>query len=70
MCTGPKKPSQKSRHQKVHQLADSDDASYSSEVEILSVSAENAANSVKITDYNSKIFAHMELAGALMMLVD
>ena len=38
-----KRPSQKSKHRKVHQLTDSDDASYSSEEEILSVSAENAA---------------------------
>ena len=30
-----KRPSQKSKHQKVHQLADSDDASYSSEQEII-----------------------------------
>ena len=47
-------------------LAGSDDASYSSEEEILSVFTENAANSVEMTDYKSKIFAHMELAGALM----
>ena len=64
-----KKPSQKSKHRKVHQLADSDDASYSSEEEeILSVSAENAVNSVEMTDYKSKIFAHMELGGALVKM--
>ena len=49
-----KRPSQKSKHRKVHQFTDSDDASYSSEEEILSVSAENAANSVEMTDYNAR----------------
>ena len=49
-----KRPSKKSKHRKVHQLTDSDDASYSSEEEILSVSAENAANSVEMTDYNAR----------------
>ena len=58
-----KRPSQKPKHRKVHQLADSDDASYLSEEEILSVPAGNAANSVEMTDYKSKTFAHMELAG-------
>ena len=56
-----KRPSQKSKHQKVHQLADSDDARYSSEEEILSVSAEK-------TDSKSKIFAHKQLAGALVKM--
>ena len=64
-----KKPSpKKSKHRKVHQLADSDDASYSSEEEVLSVSAENAVNSVEMTDYKSKIFAHIELDGALVKM--
>ncbi|XP_015778138.1 PREDICTED: eukaryotic translation initiation factor 3 subunit C-like [Acropora digitifera] len=52
----------------VYQLADSDDASYSSEEEILSVSAKNAANAVEMTDYKAKICAHMELAGALVKM--
>ena len=63
-----KRPPQKSKRRKVHQLADSDDASCSSEEETLSVSTENAANSVEMTDYKSKIFAHMEVAGALVKM--
>ena len=63
-----KRPPPKSKHRKVHQLADSDDASYSSEEETLSVSTENAANSVEVTDYKSKIYAHMEVAGALVKM--
>ena len=53
-----KKPSQKSKHRKVHQLADSDDASYSSEEEILSVSSQNAVNTVEMSEFKIKIFAH------------
>ena len=51
-----KRPPQKSKHRKVHQLADSDDAIYSSEEEILSVSAENAVNSVGMTDHKTKVW--------------
>ena len=39
-CESVTRDSKKLKHRKVHQLADSDDASYSSEEEILSVSAE------------------------------
>ena len=39
-----------------------------SEKEILSVSAENAVNSVDMADYKSKIFEHMELDGAIVKM--
>ena len=35
---------------------------------ILSVSAKNAANALEMTDCKTKIFAHMELAGALVKM--
>lgn len=59
-----KRSSQPSRRGKVHQLADSDDPSYSSE-EILS---ENAVNTVEIPEYKSKIFAHVEIEGVLLKM--
>ena len=63
-----KKPSQKSKHRKVHQLADSDDASYSSEEEILSVSSQNAVNTVEMSEFKSKIFAHIEIEDVLVKM--
>ena len=63
-----KKPSQKSKHRKVHQLADSDDASYSSEGEILSVSSQNAVNTVEMSEFKSKIFAHIEIEDVLVKM--
>ena len=48
-----KKSSQKSKHRKVYQLADSDDSSYSSEEEILSLSSQNAVNTVEMS--NSRV---------------
>ena len=63
-----KRPSQKPKHQKVHQLADSDDTSSLSEEKILSLSAGNADNSMEMTDNKCKTFAHMELAGPLVKM--
>ena len=63
-----KKPSQKSKHRKVHQLADSDDASYPSEEEILSVSSQNAVNSVEMCEFKSKIFAQIEIEDVLVKM--
>ena len=63
-----KKPSQKSKHRKVHQLADSDDASYSSEGEILSVSSQNAVNTVEMSEFKSKIFTHIEIEDVLVKM--
>ena len=63
-----KKPSQKSKHTKIHQLADSDDSSYSSEEEILSVSSQNAVNTVEMSEFKSKIFAHIEIEDVLVKM--
>ena len=62
------KPSQKSKHRKVHQLADSDGASYSSEEEILSLFSQNAVNTVEMSEFKSKVFAHIEIEDALVKM--
>ena len=63
-----KKPSQKSSHRKVHQLADRDEASYFSEEEILSASSQNAVNTVEMSEFKSKIFAHIEIEDVLVKM--
>ena len=63
-----KKPSQKSKHRKVHQLADRDEESYLSEEEILSVSSQNAVNTVEMSGFKSKIFAHIEIEDVLVKM--
>ena len=69
-CESKSSDSKKPTHRKVHQLPDNSDPSYSSE-EILSVSLDNAVNTVNMCAYKSKIFAHMEMDGVLVrMLVD
>ena len=56
------------RKPKVHQLVESSDQSYSSEEEILSVTTENVVNVVENSKCKSKIFAHMEIEGALIKM--
>ena len=63
-----KKPSQKSKHRKVHQLADRDEESYLSEEEMLSVSSQNAVNTVEMSGFKSKIFAHIEIEDVLVKM--
>ena len=63
-----KKPSQKSKHRKVHQLADRDEESYLSEEEILSVSSQNAVNTVEMSGFKSKIFAYIEIEDVLVKM--
>ena len=63
-----KKLSQKSKHRKVHQLADSADTSYTSEEEILSVSSQKAVNTVEMSEFKSKVFAHIEIEDALVKM--
>ncbi|XP_022791986.1 uncharacterized protein LOC111331190 [Stylophora pistillata] len=62
------KPSQKSKPRKVHQFADSDDPSYSSEEEILSVSSQNAVNTVEMSEFKSKIFAYFAIEDLLVKM--
>ena len=53
---------------KVHQLDDSTELAYSSEEEILSVSLDHTANTVDMSKFKSKIFAHMEIADELVKM--
>ncbi|PFX23773.1 hypothetical protein AWC38_SpisGene11661 [Stylophora pistillata] len=62
------KPSQKSKPRKVHQLAESDDPSYSSEEEILSVSSQNVVNTVEMSEFKSKIFAYFAIEDLLVKM--
>ena len=60
-----KKRSQNFKLKKVNQLDDHTESSYSSEEEILSVSLDNNANTVDMSKFKNKIFAHMEITHAL-----
>ena len=52
----------------MHQLDDSTELAYSSEEEILSVSLDHTANTVNMSKFKSKIFAHMEIAVELLKM--
>ena len=63
-----KKRSRRPYGKKVHQLEDSTEPAYSSEEEILSVSLDYAVNTVDVSKFKSKIFAHMEIADELVKM--
>jgi len=54
-----KKRFQRPNRKKVHQLDDITQPAYSSEEEILSVSFDHTANTVNMSKFKNKIFAHM-----------
>ena len=63
-----KKCSQKFKRNKVNQLDDNAESSYSSEKEILSVSLDHTANAVDMSKFKNKTFAHMEIANELVKM--
>ena len=60
--------SKKKRFQRPGKLDDSTELAYSSEEEILSVSLDHTANTVDMSKFKSKIFAHMEIADELVKM--
>ena len=63
-----KKSSQRPNRKKVHQLDDITQPACSSKEEILSVSFDHTANTVDMSKFKSKIFAHMEIADELVKM--
>ena len=62
------KRSQRPIRKKVHQLDGITEPAYSSEEEILSVSFDHTANTVDMSKFKNKIFAHMEIADELVKM--